>query len=321
MGGNDRFSRFMEGAGRLLPLVVFVGLAAVLLWPALPARGAGISLAQILKLALVIGIAAAASAVIRWLVAPLVTQEAVAGRDGLRDRIAPLVLVIGSAAILALAAGVLFLFRAGYGIHPDGPDEKYDALVMGIFTAVLPVFATWVGTVLAFYFTNESYREAARASRPVAETPEKIGESALMQPYEKITAIKLEANGKDALDEARKIELSKARDLFNDTISRIFLFDKERRLVAIVRQRLVPAMLTTDARKAGATIGEYLASIDENAEAEARRYFDKDTPVTYLQEVARNRGAAVSDFFITQNGRKDGAVLGWVDADRLRSRR
>ena len=42
---------------------------------------------------------------------------------------------------------------------------KIDTLLMGVFTAVLPVFATWVGTVLAFYFSNKSFRQAAKAAQ------------------------------------------------------------------------------------------------------------------------------------------------------------
>ena len=42
---------------------------------------------------------------------------------------------------------------------------KIDSLLLGIFGSVLPILATWVGTVIAFYFTNESYRQARRGDR------------------------------------------------------------------------------------------------------------------------------------------------------------
>src|SRR5262245_15508137 len=59
-----------------------------------------------------------------------------------------------------------------------GPADHRDGAIQLVFSAVLPLFGTWVGTVLAFYFARENFQAATEsalriqgrdAGRPVTE--------------------------------------------------------------------------------------------------------------------------------------------------------
>ena len=81
----------------------------------------------------------------------------------LRGRMAVIVLSVGSTAIVVLAVTLIIVFAA-LATRNDFTDlrTRLDTLLPSIFGIVLPVLATWVGTVLAFYFGTESFRQAAQ---------------------------------------------------------------------------------------------------------------------------------------------------------------
>jgi hypothetical protein len=129
----------------------------------------------LLKLAIAVALAFGVTAMIRFALSPLVSSDAmqlaapVDADVALRSRMAPIVRRIGSAAIILLALGLIIEFGI-LDVQPGDNTQnvvrpKIDTLLTGVFASVLPVFATWVGTVLAFYFTNESFRQAAQAAR------------------------------------------------------------------------------------------------------------------------------------------------------------
>ena len=76
---------------------------------------------------------------------------------------APFVLALGGSAIVVLTLTLIIVFAimAPKNMALQG---KIDSLLLGIFGSVLPILATWVGTVIAFYFTNESFEQAAEAT-------------------------------------------------------------------------------------------------------------------------------------------------------------
>ena len=53
------------------------------------------------------------------------------------------------------------------------------------------MFATWVGTVIAFYFTNESFRQAAQSTREAvaARTSDAGRVTDRMIPFEKVAKL------------------------------------------------------------------------------------------------------------------------------------
>jgi Na+/serine symporter len=153
-------------------------------------------------LAVAVAIAACVGAVIRFALAPLISQISPAtsadADAALRGRIAPLVLAIGTIAIASLTL-VLIISFVTLAENPYFTDlrSKIDTLLTGTFATVLPVIATWVGTVLAFYFGSENFRQAAQSTREALGnlTPSKKA-SDIMTPYERIARLEVDDQDK-----------------------------------------------------------------------------------------------------------------------------
>ena len=121
------------------------------------------------KLLVIFAVAALSALGARALMTPLLRRRSptVAAADPnivLRSRMAPFVLALGGSAIVVLTLTLIITFTilAPKNMALQG---KIDTLLLGIFGSVLPILATWVGTVIAFYFTNESYRRRPRRRR------------------------------------------------------------------------------------------------------------------------------------------------------------
>ncbi|MYZ49416.1 hypothetical protein [Propylenella binzhouense] len=69
-----------------------------------------------------------------------------AGRDRVRDWLAVMVFIVAAAGILVLAAATLLW---------GSVDDKRQ-----VFPTLVALFGTWVGTILAFYFSRENFQAA-----------------------------------------------------------------------------------------------------------------------------------------------------------------
>lgn len=275
------------------------------------------------KLAVAVAIAFAVAGLVRSAIGSMSRRDdagsARAHDSGLRDRIAPVVLGVGSAAIVALSLGLIIAFTRLASDSNSDVAKKIDSLLMGVFTAVLPVFATWVGTVIAFYFTNESYRAAAENAREAALGAQPAARvSDRMIPYEKIAKIEIERA------EVRTIPMDRVVSMFNDNTTRVIVFDKSRQPVFVLRRRSPPmpkdwlnedGTFNTETLK-GKTINDYL-QFAGNADDAARYGFVAETDT--LERARSEMLAARSvDLFVTKSRQKTEAVLGWLPDDKLK---
>jgi hypothetical protein len=309
-------------AARALPVAGSLLTLIVLFWAFWPGEGQNLW-AALARFGAVVLIAFGVAAVLRYAVASLLDapRAPVVGAEALRDRIAPIVLVIGSVAIVVLALGLAGAFVV---LATEAPvKDKIDSLLMGIFTAVLPVFATWVGTVIAFYFTNESFRQAAQATRE-ATLGATASERAIdrMIPYDRIAKVEIAVRA-----DVRKESLERILPLFNDNITRVIVFEKAAKSPIFILRKNSPPMpqdwLPFDAAAAvhpakGKTIEDYVQANGGQNIHDAQRYgFIAETASV---EAARAEilKAGGTDLFVTATGQKSEPVLGWIPADRLR---
>jgi hypothetical protein len=284
---------------------------------------------ELLQLALSVGIAFGVAALLRYaivfLIEPVPKAPPLAATPvELRDRIAPMVLLIGSAAIIVLALGLAIAFvdlakRPGSELA-----DKIDSLLMGIFTSVLPVFATWVGTVIAFYFTNESFRQAAQATREAAQgvtSAERASDR--MIAYDRIAKHEVENRA-----DVRKEPMEKILALFNDNTTRVIVFDRKAKAPIFILRKASPPMpdgwLPFDPLKAanhpatGKTIEDYVQGNGGQNINDAQRFgfiAESASIETARTEMLKLGG---TDLFVTATGQKSEPVIGWLPADKLR---
>lgn len=262
-------------------------------------------------------IAFSVAALIRFALSPLVpyklpASSAVNPETVMRSRIAPLVLGLGGIAIVVLALGIILSFSILASQKPE-LWQNIDTLLTGIFSAVLPVFATWVGTVIAFYFTNESYRQAAQATREAAEGVEskqpRVTER--MIPYEKISKIEMERA------KVRTVMIADIVAKMQQPVTRVIIFDKTRQPVFVIRRRRIPNEWLKNPTTH--TVDEYL-NLENGANAIDATQFGY-VPQTATLDEARTaiREANSVDVFVTATGQKTEPVLGWLTDTQVKS--
>ncbi|TCL75994.1 hypothetical protein [Rhizobium sp. BK251] len=277
----------------------------------------------IAKLGAAVIISFAIVAMLRYALGPFMEKPAqapitVTSSDAVRDRIAPIVLAVGGAAIAILAFGLIIAFSV---LASDPSNDvlkgKVDSLLMGVFTAVLPVFATWVGTVIAFYFTNESFRQAAQTAREAAQgfgSAERVTDR--MIPYAKIAKIEEERA------QARAITMDRVMKLFNDNTTRIIVFDKSKQPVFILRRKSPPMpkewVPESPATFADKTIDDYVKANDGKNAADATSFGFIAENATLDVARAEMIKSGSEDIFVTASGQKTEEVLGWLPKDKLK---
>jgi hypothetical protein len=84
-------------------------------------------------------------------------------QTGAREKLASRIFVFSTVALAILGAVIV-----GGGIYAavaSSKPELVSATSQLVFSALLPLFGTWVGTILAFYFSKENFQAANEATR------------------------------------------------------------------------------------------------------------------------------------------------------------
>ncbi|CAN7407248.1 hypothetical protein [Rhizobium sp. LjRoot254] len=188
-----------------------------------------------------------------------------------------------------------------------------------VFTTLVPLFSTWVGTILAFYFSRENFETANRAVNKAMEklTPEQeMQQTAVSQVMKKRNAIK----SLEPTDEA-KLTIAEIRSVLDQGFSRIAIFAPNNVIKYIIHEATLNKYIADNVAAgniidlATTKLPEFLAfkigAEDVNAIVSKMAFVKLDAN---LQD-ARTAMLAVKgaqDVFVTKSGKKDEPVEGWV---------
>ena len=237
------------------------------------------------------------------------------------------VLSIGSIAIVALAAALMisFVLLSYQQAYQSALVPKIDTLLTGVFSTVLPVVATWVGTVLAFYFGSENFRQAAQSTREAlgSQMASKKKITDVMVPYERIGRLSAE----NEADAETTLTMYDVIHTLSAAATRTIVFNlKEQTPIYIIRSTSppVPPNWITPNYEAGPDLPKepkdvklkvYLDIDGNRADARKFRFIDENaTPEAALALMIKE---GVDDVFITKDGQKTSRVLGWVTSHDL----
>lgn len=229
--------------------------------------------------------------------------------------------IISSAVILGLLALVIgYAARTAY-FDADNLGVATDLIEKFAF-ALLPMIGTWVGTVLAFYFTNDSFQTASNQTRlTLADAREarlrQIPVREAMVPVAKIEAIEA-----DEADWPTVYFDTDVIDLINKKVGRIPILGKGRgRVHGIVHDAIVKAYAWQNkiAPEGGAKTKTLKDFLDD---PEVRDVFTHSVAfvgpnatladVKRAMDAANARGHACRDVFVTEDGTPTGKPLGMV---------
>ena len=205
-------------------------------------------------------------------------------------------------------------------------DDERDETTRLVFSAMLPLFGTWVGTVLAFYFARENLQAATRSVTASTENalrlvrsfaPETPVQEAMI-PLTRIDTHKLAPGG-----DARAVKLS---DLYTAMEAknrhRIPILTANDVVLYIVHDSTIDKLAAStqeDPRTFGKTIGDLLTDASLLVLIEAMGFVPSHATVGEAR-LEMGRIPNCNDVFVTAAGKRDEPILGWLTNTDLAGR-
>lgn len=193
--------------------------------------------------------------------------------------------------------------------------------VKDILSMTLPVLGTWVGTVLAFYFSKDNFDSAAK------QTSDLVRQLTLDQKLQEIPVkdVMISMTSSDTLkflvDKSEDAINLKSEILENQFIktgkNRLPFVDIEGKVKYIVHRSMIDKFISekilfSDAAKAsGLTLKDFL---DADQYRQVAANFGTISPEAKLNAVKTliDGNPDCSDVFVTEDGTKNGKTIGWI---------
>ena len=245
-----------------------------------------------------------------------------------RAKLGQNLVLLSTIALVILA--VIMIIGATVSEFHDGSKGALKDTASGLITSLLPLFGTWVGTVLAFYFTKENYEAASRATLDVVKTvSERLSTAAVVD-----NMIDFEPMIKAVLTAEQKLSdlgIADLEKLFNtkapngQPITRLPILDASHACVAILHRSALNEMLAKGLRedpplkpaedklekllskpypsKVGATFGDFIQK--------TAAFVDEGRSVADAK-AAMERLPQCQDVMVTRSGKASEPVRGWI---------
>jgi CBS domain-containing protein len=242
-----------------------------------------------------------------------VSPDSAEGEKHTRNYIALGIVIAGFLGIAVLAVTAMFVA------------ENKDETVRLIFASIVPLLGTWVGAVLAFYFSRDNLQAGSdttlSAVRAAGGLDVETLVSAVMIPINRIRP------REDVADEAAAKALTLAslhQKMRSSGQGRVPVLDLQQRALYVVHEPDIDKYaqahgLSASALPEDATLQQLL---DDAAIAAGVSGFVAVSPTATLGEARAAMAAALmaKDAFVTEDGQRTGRVLGWLtNSDLARS--
>jgi hypothetical protein len=220
-----------------------------------------------------------------------------------------LVVILGIGGVVALALLMLCL--------PD--KEGRGDMGKLLLSSVLPVIGTWVGTVLAYYFAKENFESAARATERLAGIEERLRAvpvTTAMIPIAKADKWQLNPgqdpeslNLKELITRMTKAKRNRL-PVLDDKGAGVYVIHLST-LTDFVAQKSFDG--TDPKAMEKLTIADFAKNARTDLRDKIRAWASVPRGDTLADtKTAMERLSDCSDVFVTESGRKDEPVIGWV---------
>lgn len=210
------------------------------------------------------------------------------------------------------ALGILLI--AVLVISGTGTDPNKDK----VFSALVPLFGTWVGTILAFYFSRENFESASESLKTAYELTgeqrlRQIPAAKVMLPVAKIKGITLES-GKTEKD----YPLSAMLDMLVHPVTRVPVLEVNGAAKYVIHQSMLYKYVTEKTRELKTAFNLDQATLADFVEQPGMR--DMITRLAFVSSgemlaAAKEKMEALGncqDVFVTETGAASEPVIGWL---------
>jgi len=189
-----------------------------------------------------------------------------------------------------------------------------------VFTAVLPLFGAWVGTILAFYFGKENFEAATRSVTDIAKTvglTEKLKEFKVKDKMIRRQDMEVEAKPDNEIPKIKLVDILKKIADAGKGVRLPILNDKDYP-VYMVHQSAIDRYLVSQAVKkeppdlSNLTLSDLLQDSTLKDWLEKSFATIKEDDTLAEAKATMDRTFKCQDVFVTKNGTRQESVLGWI---------
>ncbi len=233
-------------------------------------------------------------------------------REQIAKTVTIYVLIITS---LILVCGVIILL-----LKKDKEDPSF-AQFKDIVGMLLPLLGTWIGAVLAYYFSKDNFESANKSVRQIVDkiTSQQKLESVKAKDV-MIGRSKLIVQVMGAGEDLSKFKLKEDCIDFveKNNIKRVIVLDDKDLAKYVIHRDLISYFLAGETISGKSVAGCTLKDMYDNGGQEIKNTFDNS--VKFIGENANlldaktimDQNKACQDVMITKNGSADAPVLGWI---------
>jgi hypothetical protein len=219
-------------------------------------------------------------------------------------------LAIGVTVVSIIAVAIL-----ASRVIDNGKDISGNA--QNVLNSVLPLLGTWVGTILAYYFSKENFEAATKSVTELAKqiTPQEKLKATLarekMIPQVDMFSKSLPAENIKLADTLTELEQTKKG-------SRIPILGDKKEVQYVLHRSLIDKFLANSARSgktnteiAALTVADLLKDPTLKKFAEAVAVIKEDATLADAMSLM-NQIENCQDVFVTATGTKNEAIKGWI---------
>lgn len=210
--------------------------------------------------------------------------------------------------ITSLSVGVIVLVVILAIIHA----EDKGAAAQSVLTAVLPLLAAWVGTVIAYYYSSESMEAATKSVKDLMSAEEKLKTIFVRDKMIRIHDMVYftytdELKVQEMLDKLKTTGKGLRLPFLDDKKQPKFILHKSKIDEAMVKLALKDVPIKELTLK---DLFNKVEGLKDFADRSFGVVAENATLADAKAEMDRNIDAL--DVFVTIDGRKDGTVAGWI---------
>ncbi|MEP6465235.1 MAG: hypothetical protein ABJB05_02970 [Parafilimonas sp.] len=217
--------------------------------------------------------------------------------------------------------GIVLAIAAMNG-KAENIDKAKDILQI-LFSAILPLFGTWIGTILAYYFSKENLAAANATVQHLVNSItsdkklETIKAKDIMIPIDKLVYIDYKTGTDDTTINLKTDFLDFVK---TKGIQRVILLDENKIAKYVLHRSTIQEFLTEQsfANPATPTTGLTFADLKTSGNASIKaiitdgvKFIKEDANLSDAKVLMKNF-TACNDVFITKTGSPNEPVLGWI---------
>lgn len=223
-----------------------------------------------------------------------------------------------------LIAALVFIFSFGLLAWVSGQALTctacdQDDRVQLVFTTITTLVGTWVGTLLAFYYSRENFESASRTVQTALDrmSPDErlhtLSADEAMIPRNKMTTFDLATD-----QDLKSVPLATlvAKFAEDEGVSRLPILKADGSVVAVIHESLLNKYLQAHKDVAEPTIGSIEGDTDLGPKLKLFGVISKGRTLRDAK-MAMGSQPGCKDVFVTANGAAEENVIGWITDSRI----